>query len=132
MTPVDQTIVDDGKGDCLRACVASILDLPSGDVINFAEHGFFEALYNWLADRSVRFAEVRFASPEHCRSAWFGYSDQPVLLWGDSPRKRADGRPKQHAVVGRANGYGFTVIHDPYPSRDGLAGAPYGAMWLFA
>jgi hypothetical protein len=24
MTPIDQSVFDDGKGDCLRACVATI------------------------------------------------------------------------------------------------------------
>lgn len=130
MKPVDQTIFEDGKGDCLRACVASILGIPILDVPNFAEFDYFTTLHHWLGIRGIRFVEVRFASSEHCRSAWYGYSHQPVLLWGDSPRNRPDGGRKQHAVVAKSKGYGFEMIHDPHPSRDGLI-SEYGAMWLF-
>ena len=130
MTPVDQRVFEDGKGDCLRACVASILDLSCDDVPNFAEADYIESLCLWLGLRGVRFVQVRFEKAEHCSKAWYGYSDQPVLLWGKSPRVGADGKEKGHAVVGRAMGYGFRIIHDPHPSREGLSGGPYGVMWI--
>ena len=37
MTPVDQVIIDKGRGDCERACIASLLDLPLNAVPNFIE-----------------------------------------------------------------------------------------------
>lgn len=127
---VDQRVFDEGKGDCLRACVASICELESDQVPNFAERAYIETLCEWLQARGIRFVQVRFAKPEHCLAAWFGYSDQPVLLWGKSPRKNLDGRDKGHAVVGKAKGYGFEIVHDPHPSRAGLSEGPYGAIWI--
>lgn len=35
MKPVMQLVVDKGKGDCWRCCIASILELPAEAVPNF-------------------------------------------------------------------------------------------------
>lgn len=55
MIPVMQQIVGDGLegrpiGDCLRACVASIFELPLLDVPHFAElgPGWFQVMLEWL------------------------------------------------------------------------------------
>lgn len=126
----DQTVFEDGKGDCLRACVASVLGLQVEDLPNFAECGFFDGLVKWLDASGMRVIQVRFSDPEHLKSAWFDYSfTDPCIMWGDGPRFKADGRRKQHAVVGMAKGYGCEILHDPHPSRDGLH-ACYGVMWL--
>lgn len=125
MIPIQQTIVDDGKGDCLRACICSLLELPVEDVPNFAELGFFTGLDIWLAEREHRF--TRFSVPrdfEH-RSIWFGYPLQEgnpeyMLSWGQSPRNRDDGRPREHIVVVQPNGYGVKLAHDPHESGLGL------------
>lgn len=61
MTPVMCTVRHDppeGYGDCLRACIASLLNAPSHEVPNFAEGGCdFETqitrLRGWLYDRHV-------------------------------------------------------------------------------
>lgn len=131
MTPVGQTIFEDGKGNCLAACVASILDLPIEDVPNFAELDYFAGLHAWLTERKLQGIEVRFSDAAHCASAYFGYPGTPVLMWGDGPRFAADGRRKQHAVVGEPNGYGCKLLHDPHPSHTGLH-APIGVMWIVA
>jgi len=120
MTPVDQSIFEDGKGNCLSACVASLLDLPLSEVPNFAEMDYFAGLESWLAERQIRSFTVRFAEPTHCSMAYFGYSPHLLLVWGGSPRCDASGKRKQHAAIGRGNGYGIEVVHDPHPSRDGL------------
>jgi hypothetical protein len=133
MIPVRQTIVEDGKGDCLRACVCSLLELRIEDVPNFAECGFFDGLDTWLDERGLRF--IRFSIPESGdfdqRCIWFGsagYQGNPdhMLAWGQSPRNRADGRPRQHIVVAKANGYGVRMAHDPHESGEGLV-----KMWGF-
>lgn len=136
MRPVIQTIVDDGKGDCLRACICSLLDLSIDDVPNFAEMGFFQGLDTWLASRGLRF--IRFQLPEHGefeqKTIWFGYAGQEgnpeyMLAWGKSPRTRADGTHRQHIVVAQANGYGIKIVHDPHISGDGLLNA-WGFGWV--
>jgi hypothetical protein len=100
------------------------------DVPNFAaDESYFEGLDEWLKSRDLRAIRLRFASSDDCSRTYFGYSDDHVILWGSSPRER-DGRRLQHAVVGRCNGYGLEIIHDPHPSRDGLCGQPYGVMWI--
>lgn len=64
MTPIKQTIADARKGDCLRACVASLLDMPIEKVPNFVgmfpddvpegEFGWFEFLFYWLQFNNYR------------------------------------------------------------------------------
>lgn len=130
MITIDQTIFEDGKGNCLAACVASVLELPIDEVPNFAEMGFFEGLYRWLEGRNLRPITVRFSEAKHCASAFFEYSDEPLIMWGDSPRFANGGHRKMHAVVGAPDGYGLKLIHDPHPSREGLHGHPTGCMWI--
>ena len=130
MKPVDQTIFEDGKGNCLAASVASILGIPLDEVPNFAELGYFDGLRIWLGDCDLCFFEVRFADPVHCSQAYFNYSPEHLLVWGDSPRRYPDGRYKQHACVGKGMGYGIEVVHDPHPSRDGLRNI-YGVMLIY-
>jgi hypothetical protein len=126
----DQTIFEDGRGNCLAACVASVLGLPISDVPNFAELDYFEGLRKWLSERGLFSVEIRFSKADHCASAYFGYQDCLAVMWGDSPRHDASGKRKQHAVVGQTNGYGMKVVHDPHPSREGLHGPPLGVMWI--
>lgn len=127
---VDQTIFADGKGNCLAACVASILDLPIEAVPNFAESGYFDGLHQWLGERGLKGVSVRFPDADAAARVYVGYSDDLILMWGDSPRLDASGKRKGHAVVGVAYGYGFRAIHDPHPSREGLHGGPFGVMWI--
>jgi hypothetical protein len=39
MKPVDQTIIDKDRGDCMRACIASMLELDLSQVPNFLAFG---------------------------------------------------------------------------------------------
>lgn len=130
MSYVDQNIFEDGKGNCLAACVATVLGMPIGDVPNFAEMDYFAGLHKWLGERGLKGIDIRFPTAEQCSQAYFGYSDDLMIIWGDSPRCDSDGKRKQHAVVGRAYGYGCRVVHDPHPSREGLHGSPYGVLWI--
>jgi hypothetical protein len=130
MKPVDQVITEGGKGDCLRASVATVLGLQSEQLPNFAEIGFFDGLDVWLKERGLRAIRLSFVKDSALNRAWVDFENDLVILWGESPRFHDDGRRKQHAVVGRPNGYGFEVVHDPHPSRDGLHGIPRGVMWI--
>ena len=118
MKPVDQLIIDDGRGDCLRACVCSVLELTSDEVPNFAESGFFAGVRDWLAQRGQRFFWV--AVDDDLERHYFGYVPEYLLVWGESPRPRANGHSKRHIVVARSDGYGIRIVHDPHPDRTGL------------
>ena len=117
MKPVDQTTFrpetgHPDTGDCFRAAMASMLDLPLDAVPHiFAEHSDPEAarehLDRWLGEHGLAYIEV----------SWSGDSETPVdfpvptLAHGRSPRGEWD-----HTVIVQ-NG---TVVHDPHPSRQGL------------
>jgi len=110
MKPVYQTIFDNKIGNCLQACVASILELELEDVPNFMEAGD-----DW-ADEYGRFM-FRFGLQLLTldrdallrQDVWWpgGYH----IISGDSPRG-----DWQHSVVG----YEGEMVHDPHPEGGGL------------
>ena len=53
MTPVYQTILDKGHGNCMQATIASIFDLPLDEVPNFIELGceWFNIMGKMYIDR---------------------------------------------------------------------------------
>lgn len=138
MIPVDQIIFEDGKGDCLRACVASILHRTIDQVPNFwelirPEGDLQAALDEWLQPRGYSAIRLHLTDNDTLKRAWVGYAEGPasyVVLSGDGPRVNASGKYKQHAVVGQPNGYGFKIVHDPHPSRAGLITGPFAVMWI--
>lgn len=120
MKPVDQLRIDDVNGDCLRACVASVCELPPEDVPNFSEKGFMAGLEEWGRQQGHKVIWLNLPSETSLDKIWFGSVPDYFIVWGESPRPKADGTAKQHAVVAKGKGYGVEVIHDPHPSRDGL------------
>lgn len=113
MKPVDQTSLHDKEtdtgGDCWRACLASILEVPITDVPDFVnEHGgrYVTETRNWLEAFGLWLVEVRY------HGNFPGY----MIASGPSPRHR----DVHHAVVWK----GRTMAHDPHPSRDGIWGDP--------
>lgn len=129
MTPVDQDIFEDGRGNCFAACIASLLDLPLSDVPNFSEHENCDAAAeNWLNDRGLTLFVMKFLDTESLASVYFPGPYRECVVAGPSPRPAANGRRKGHAVVGRTNGYGIALLHDPHPSREFIAD---GYRWLY-
>jgi hypothetical protein len=132
MTPVDQEIMDDTKGDCFSACLASLLDLPIKEVPKFAaetetSRDFWKVIEKWLSDRNYKLLSITFPDPQILSRTDFengGY----CILSGVSPRRKADGNIKYHAVVGKAEGFGVKIIHDPHPDRTGLQ--DWGYRWV--
>lgn len=120
MKPVDQEFIHlpgiGQHGDCQRAVIASLLELPIADVPHFGQlHAegkgdFWGLLLEFLASRGFNY--VQMAKPKF---VWHG---APVFheIGGPSPR----GNGVFHVVVG-CNG---EVFFDPHPSRAGLAGDP--------
>lgn len=131
MTPHLQTIFSsrDGstKGNCLVACVASVLDLPSLDGIPHfidAERAWFSVLHRFLVQHDC----------EMHGSFYFSQGDWNELLnrshgidgffitCGRSPR--GEWVTGGHAVIYR-NG---ELAHDPHPSGDGILTIEYSLM----
>ena len=128
MTPVDQEFTSQPEigqfGDCARACIASLLDLPIAEVPHFLQvangdaTGFWEGIQTFCRKHGYALMSV----PARAGQNFFG-DDGDVYhkISGPSPR----GNGLWHAVVGR-NG---EIVFDPHPSRAGLAGDP--SDWQF-
>ena len=123
MKPVDQEFVhlpEIGQfGDCQRAVIASLLELPISEVPHFLRDAsgnpsdYWDSLQGFLASRGLAYMHV----PACSGASFFGDGvDVYHEISGPSPR----GGGVMHAVVGR-NG---VIVHDPHPSKAGLAGAP--------
>jgi hypothetical protein len=115
MTPVDMRQLGE-RGDCMRACLASILDLPLDDVPDFVNEGdpafWFGRAQSWLRPQGKRMVWV---DPS---IAPFVNVDEAVLHIKVGFANRASiALNETHAVVG----LGETIVHDPHPSRAGLA-----------
>lgn len=116
MKPVKQLIYNQGTngvGDCLRACVASIMELPIETVPNFVEYEkgnaeYLEVLINFLKPYSLKPLTLWFADWNDEKN-WIppGYH----MIYGYSERGI------KHAVVG----YQGKVVFDPHPDETGLA-----------
>lgn len=120
MIPVKQTVMYQHEpriyGDCMRACVASILDLPITEVPHFLEvangdnYEFHDLIEEFLLSRG-------YAVLWQHDLAYHWKPGSPSvyhLMSGPSPR----GEGLFHAVVGR-NGASY---FDPHPSNAMLAG----------
>lgn len=120
MKPVDQERIDDLTGDCLRACIASICELPLSGVPNFSECGFMSGVEQWCTENKYTFIWMDIPDFTSLNRIWFGSTPEFFIAWGMSPRRKQDGKPKQHVVVVSKKGYGVRVVHDPHPDRTGL------------
>lgn len=129
MKPVTQQVMHDvanGQfGDCQRAVIASLLELPIEDVPHFLQDAKGDPTAYWQAIqkfcRGHGYAYLTAHSPKGL--AFYG-DDGDVFheISGPSPRHAGT----FHAVIGK-NGQ---VFFDPHPSRAGLAGDP--ATWEHA
>lgn len=125
MKPVQQTIIDKDKGNCLSACLASLLELPLEEVPNFVWHfknNFGDAVQLWLRARG--FAWLRIRMPKEIKTGddirFHALPEVLCLATGKSPRG-----DYFHSVVGRiTGGHNFELVHDPHPSGKGLDGMP--------
>ena len=92
------------RGDCFRACLASIFELPLEGVPDFGtddeDGSWYRELQAWLLPRNLCMVEVPF---DKVTGAW-GYA----ILGESSPRVKGG-----HAVVVRDR----HVVHDPHPDQ---------------
>jgi len=119
MRPVDQTKFGQPEGNCLAACVASILECRLEDVPDLWEgeqagKNWLMLLNGWLRERhGLAYFCANPMKPDSGFSAWWFPKDCYYVVGGKSPREYV---PAGHACVG-LNG---RIVHDPHPSRAGL------------
>lgn len=96
-------------GDCLPACVASLLEIRLEEV---PRTRLVEEMADWLRERGLYAISFR-CDPERGDIVPAGYH----LLGGQSPRRPAFKDYKMlHSVLAR----GRDIVWDPHPSRAGL------------
>ena len=118
-------------GDCMRACVASLLAIPLSDVPNFWDLvpsdqdpalGYGPQIIAWARSRGWTRLHIDAENVTDWMRA-FGCPGTLAIIGGRSPRATED-RATTHAVVGQWTGVGWTLVHDPHPDGGGLVGDP--------
>ena len=131
MKPVTQEITTGNKGDCLSACLATLLELKIGDVPKFRRdygpYAMLPAARAWLA-KTFRLSLVRVDLRHHPFEKLGVAPGQLCIAGGRSPVTGG----LYHAVVGRIgeDGHCFETLHDPHPKRRGLQGKPVALYFL--
>lgn len=110
----DQTISGpDVDGDCLRACLATLLQLPFYQVPHFAEKpwdGWYERFEDWVQQQGY---QMQYVKPEELASVP-GF----VLVFGRA------GKGGQHACIYSSG----RLFHDPHSTRLGLDTKEWAAV----
>jgi hypothetical protein len=131
MKPVNQEITTGGEGDCLSACLASLLEIEIGQVPKFRrDHGpeeMMPATRSWLVE-NFGLSLICFYI-EKVPIKWLGAAPGQLCI---AVGRRAARGELYHAVVGRLSdgGHAFEMVHDPYPSGRGIAGKPLALYFL--
>ena len=100
---------DNLPGDCLRACLASVLDLPKASVPHFLANDatWYDDMQAWLRLRGLSCLCLPLGLPMYNRALWAMLGPSLVIagvyIAGDESRR--------HAVVAQAG----KVLHDPIP-----------------
>lgn len=131
MRPIMQSklVERDGEGDCLRACVASILERELDDIPELMpsnDRTQTKRLREWLLNQRYDMVHVLFTGCYDEHSALFDAMTIPCIIGGWSPRESK----RAHAVVGTCERGKFKIIHDPHPSDAGIVGHPIDLMWF--
>jgi len=116
--PITQTSDGIGKGNCLQAALASVLELPLDEVphsVVWPDEEWFERLNAWLSQR------LGLVLISVSAEGWKIPESIFHIISGSTP-----GTGVAHAVVGR----GGQIVHDPHEAKPGLV--PEGRLfWLF-
>lgn len=114
MKPVDQTRFGAGAGNCLAACIASLLELPIEEVFDIPNGGhdsrYWEIVDEWLAARGLGLAYVTVRSGGELTGTTVRIPGTYYMAWGQSPRGLA------HSVIYSRG----ELAHDPHPDRTGI------------
>lgn len=117
MIPTDQTKFGSVQGDCYRAALASILEVPIDKLpADLGWRAMFrpKELRDLLRGYDLDVARIVWNRPEDFPRPWPGPPGAWHLLGGPSPREGL------HATVGRDG----MLVHDPHPDRAGLLRGP--------
>ena len=117
MKPIYQTAFQPPDGDCVRACIASLLGLPLADVPHFTGERWEQAVQLWLSQEfGLGLVPVTF-KPEQLAESAMGYH----LM--DGPSYSGDWN---HMVVG----WRGQIVHDPNPNPRPAALKTTDIYWL--
>ena len=127
MKPVDQQVLhdpDNGKyGDCMRACIASLLELPAEEVPHFFKTGndndFDDKLDQYLRWQGYSLLDITYFEFGRYQGIR-GETDIHHIISGYTERGT------YHATVGHRG----KVVHDPHPSKAGLSSDKED--WIFS
>jgi hypothetical protein len=114
-------------GDCVRACIASMLELTSAEVPHFFETGDGEYcntfMQQWLAERGLIAAFIGLPGKMSREEMFYHmistYHDRYYMLW-------ADFGSGDHAVVCRND----EIEHNPAWYRTPMEGPHSSGMWI--
>ena len=106
MIPIKQKNIHNPEkgiiGDCLRACICSLLEINDNDVYNFAE------------DENYPMKLIKFLKDRGCRMRYSKIEPKDIvkyyMAWGVSPRGL------NHSVI-YSDG---KLVHDPHPYGGGV------------
>lgn len=130
MIPVAQRqfyVPGESVGDCLKCCVASLLELDYDDVPHFAEHdNWNQMLDGFLALHGWRRGQARYWLDDDDPRRLVGYTHGYWIAGVDSMRSTPDGEPILHAIVMHDD----EVAWDPHPDRDQGHRGFNGEAWL--
>ena len=116
MKPVDQTIVSEKDGDCTRASLASILDLPIDAVPNFMRFGagWFRIFSHFLMSLDYHFYGTGWVKSEDrpCGHILKRSPNVKGYVIASVPSKTFPN--VGHSVVMNLKG---VVVHDPNPNK---------------
>lgn len=121
MKPVDQT-TSGPQGDCLRACVASVLEVALEEVPMKGGGAIDERVMHWLSERNLALVHHPIINRNERGEASYWYYGYVILL-AESPRGSG-----QHAVVL----YDGEIVHDPHPKREQGVGKWMSYMFFAA
>lgn len=134
MTPVMQEFDHDppkSYGDCHRAAIASLLDLPLADVPHFAaglpdgDPQFWERQDIWLRARGLALISIPILGEnvsKVCLAAIAWNPGHPEFLLGGTSKLGCG-----HTVVADKSG----IIHDPSKAQSGIVGPMNdGCYWV--
>ena len=122
MTKHKQVLFGYGQGDCLRTCIASILDKPLEDVPNFCvKDSWFEDMVNWCYGEGVGVLYQARKSPPNGLMGCYAIATGRSPRWRQMAEQHPDVDPELflHCVVVRIGRYGEGCdwVHDPHPDN---------------
>lgn len=129
MKPVMQKSLGLGHGDCLHACLASILECDLADIPNLSAETktLADQIANedaFLASRGMRAIRCLLTGSYESGDVFFLF-DGYGIAWGKSPRSHM-----QHCVVVVSDDGMLRIAHDPHPGGLGIEGEFTGVSWI--